>query len=139
VGHGYGHSADDTLMSKLHRPEFLAEVRAHFNEPMLSMFSVVRCVGYGEDDCDCYIIAQRPNPKGDLIWLTMVGGYTFLDRLKGQGHVVSTSGEDWDDLFRLDHVLALNGAPKAEEFIVKIEHETSWGDGLTDPDVDDMP
>jgi hypothetical protein len=102
--------------------------REHFNEPMLSMFDVVRCVGYGESADDCYVIVREPHyPEGKLRWLTCVGGYTFLDRLRGQGYVKSSDGEDWDDLVRLDSTLALNGAPKEAGFILDLrpdEHET---------------
>lgn len=94
------------------------EALAHFNEPMLVGFDVARCIGYGEDDSDCYIIVKRPNPHNDVIWHTMVGGYTWLDRLKGQGYVKSRNGEDWDDLYRLDSDLELNGSPKEAEPLV---------------------
>lgn len=100
------------MTDELHR-----EVAEHFNEPMLAGFDLVRCIGYGEDDSDCYVIYRRPG--GEVIWHTMVGGYTFLSRLKGQGYARSTSGEDWDDLFRLDHMLALNGCPK--EAVMRVE------------------
>jgi hypothetical protein len=96
--------------------------RSHFNEPLIVGFEIARLIGYGEDDSDCYLICQHPKyPDGETKWWTAVGGYTFLDRLKGQGYVRSTSGEDWDDFWRLDNFLSLNGAPKADEFKVVIE------------------
>jgi hypothetical protein len=106
--------------------EICEEFRAHFNEPVISGFEVGRVVGYGEDAIDCYLIVRRPNPKADLLWHTAVGGYHWLDRLKGQNHVVGYTGEDWDDLFRLDSFLAMNGAPREAEFLLlKDEGATS--------------
>lgn len=98
--------------------------RDHFNEPMISNLGIVRCVGYGEDERDCYIIVRVPGWRNELphdVWHTCVGGYTFLDRLKGQGYVKAHNGEDWDDLTRLDSELTYSYAPKAAEFILKIE------------------
>lgn len=103
-----------------HSPALCEMALAHFNEPMLSMWGVVRCIGYGETAVDCYIIARKPG--GQIAWLTCVGGYTFLDRLRGQGHVVSTSGEEWDDLLRLDNGLTLNDCPPEGEFLVDLRH-----------------
>jgi hypothetical protein len=102
--------------------------RAHFNEPAIFGFEIARVIGYGEDEMDAYVIARHPNGSQAAkrcgkqeIWHTCVGGYHFLDRLKGQGYVRSTGGEDWDDLVRLDSFLALNGAPRAEQFVCIIE------------------
>lgn len=105
----------------IHSANLLAEVREHFNAPMLDGFSVARCIGYGEDEMDCYVIVRHPG--GKEIWNTMVGGYTWLEALKGQNHVISTEGEHWDDFVRLDNWLALNGCPKADEFRIVMEHE----------------
>jgi hypothetical protein len=92
----------------------------HFNEPMLSSFSVVRCIGYAEDEKDCYIIVRYPRIENSVVWLTCVGGYMFLDRLKGQQEI-RNAGEDrnetWDDFWRLDHWLGLNGAPQEPMFL----------------------
>lgn len=97
----------------------------HFNEPVLICFELARLIGYGEDADDCYLIVNYPD-RG-VVWHTAVGGYTFLDRLKGQGFVVPThpsfEGETWDDLIRLDGMLALNGVVKEEKFIVDIRPE----------------
>lgn len=102
--------------------EILEMCRSHFNEPLIVGFDVARLIGYGEDEYDCYLICQHPKyPDGETKWHTAVGGYVFLDRLKGQDYVRSTGGEEWDDLYRLDNFLSLNGAPKADEFTVKIE------------------
>jgi hypothetical protein len=124
---------DDVSAEHTENKTLRDEVEAHFNEPMLCGTELVRCVGYGEDAIDCYIITRRPNPHGDVMWITLVGGYTYLNRLKGQGYVKGNTGEDWDDLFRLDSTLTLNGAPKEEKFIVKIEHndETFWNNAPT--------
>ena len=97
----------------------------HFNEPMLCGFELVRCIGYGEYASDCYVIARRPNPRAERIWITCVGGYTFLDRLKNQRHVKAHNGEEWDDLRRLDYYLGLNGVPREAEFIVERRPEES--------------
>jgi hypothetical protein len=87
--------------------------RDHFNELMISFGELARCIGYGEDESDCYIITRRRD--GSIVWNTCVGGYVWLDRLKGQGYVKSSNGEDWDDLTRLELEMPL--APKEAEFI----------------------
>lgn len=104
------------------RSKVLEEFRAHFNEPILLSDRVARLIGFGEDDQDFYLICDYPG--GKRVWHTAVGGYTFLDRLKGQGFVLSTSGDEWDDLFRLDQMLSLNGAPKAATFL-EVKHPSS--------------
>lgn len=101
-------------------PEFVEEYRAHFNEPVLHGFDLVRLVGYGETAIDCYVICRRPNPDNDLVWVSCVGGVTFLDRLNEQRVVISTEGERWSDYYRLDTLLELNGAPKEAEFILDL-------------------
>ncbi|MBY3433711.1 hypothetical protein HFN89_06060 [Rhizobium laguerreae] len=92
--------------------------RDHFNEPVLLGFDVGRLVGYAEDGHDCYLIINYPNPA-KTIYHTCVGGYHWLDRLRGQHLVISRDGERWDDYYRVDSTLELNGAPKVESFIVK--------------------
>lgn len=92
--------------------------RDHFNEPVLLGFDVGRLVGYAEDDDDCYLIVNHPNPT-KTTYHTCVGGYIFLDCLKDKGLVISKSGERWDDYYRLDNMLRLNGAPKVPEFIIR--------------------
>lgn len=90
----------------------------HFNEPILIGFDLCRCVGYAEDWEDCYLIIS--NPHRGLAYCTMVGGYIYLDGLKGQNHVKPSSGEEWDDYTRLDDLLELNGAPKVDKFICEV-------------------
>lgn len=94
----------------------------HFNEPVLMMFELARLIGYAEDADDCYLVVKYP--RRGVVRHTAVGGYTFLDRLKGQNHVVPThpsfEGEVWDDLIRLDMLLEMNGVPREEKFIVDI-------------------
>lgn len=107
--------------TEVHSRDLLEMCRQHFNEPMLACEQVVRCIGYAETGVDCYIITRRFG--GKIVWNTCVGGYIFLDRLKGQEYVRSSSGEDWDDLFRLDSTLALNGAPREPEFLIELRHE----------------
>lgn len=102
--------------------------RAHFNEPVIVGHEVARCIGYGEDAIDCYIIVQYAGSacaSGRVVWHTCVGGYTFLDRLKGQDYVKANNGEDWDDLTRLCSSLSFNGAPKADQFLVVIRPDDS--------------
>jgi hypothetical protein len=85
-------------------------------------FDVCRCVGYAEDDYDCYLIVNIPR-KG-ILWHTSIGGYMYLDILKGQDQVISnTTGEIWDDFTRLDSLLELNGVPKVKEFIIRIQEK----------------
>jgi hypothetical protein len=111
-------------MTEVSRKDIYEMCLSHFNEPIIVCFDVVRLIGYGEDDSDCYLICQHPEyPDGKTVWHTAVGGYVFLDRLKGQDHVRSTHGEEWDDFTRLDNFLSLNGAPRAKEFKVVIEQE----------------
>lgn len=98
---------------------YCEEIKQHFNEPVLMGFELARVIGYGEDDEDCYLIVQYP--RRGVCRSTMVGGYTFLDRLKGQNYVRSTGGEDWDDFTRLDSLLHYNGVPRAEEFLIEIK------------------
>lgn len=115
----------------VHSRELYDLALCHFNEPMLSMGEVVRLIGYGETAIDCYFIVAKP--RSVVAWLTCVGGYTFLDRLKGQGYVKSTSGEDWDDLYRLDSMLTHGGCPKAETFRLDLQHDDTEG-GRIDED-----
>lgn len=103
--------------------KILEEFKQHFNEPVLTDFGVARVVGYGEDEYDCYLLLQYPytnerfNKKRGLVWHSAVGGYIWLNRLKGQDLFISSDGEEFDDLHRLDSMLSLNGAPKEKEFL----------------------
>lgn len=108
----------------------------HFNEPILTDYGVVRLIGYGETAVDCYLLCRktrsdRARKLGDVIWHTAVGGYYFLDRLKGQGYVESREGEDWDDFKRLDDRLGRNGAPKEGQFMVDLQPNEL--EGMTPP------
>jgi len=98
----------------------LEEAKKHFNEPILIGFDLCRCIGYAEDDDDCYLIVKRPNgPRAGVSWCTFVGGYTYLDCLKQQGVTQSLhTNEIWTDYSRLDNTLELNGCEKEEKFIV---------------------
>jgi hypothetical protein len=89
--------------------------RKHFNEPMISFGKLVRCIGYSETAVDCYIIVK--DIDGKETWNTCVGGYTFLDALKGQNYVKAHNGEDWDDLTRLESDLP----PKEPEFKLMLD------------------
>lgn len=114
-----------------HRPEdcdsteLYEMARTHFNEPIICSEEVVRLIGYAETAVDCYLICSRM--RGEIFWHSCVGGYIFLDRLdrlKGQGRVVPSSGDGvWDDLYRLDNVLHLNGAERQPEFQLILKHD----------------
>jgi hypothetical protein len=95
--------------------------RDHFNEPVLIGSQVARLVGYAEDDRDCYLIVNYPSNPNPVrtVWYTCVGGYHWLDRLRGQHLVNAYNGERWDDYYRIDKDLELSGAPKVESFILK--------------------
>lgn len=103
------------------------EFRSHFNEPVISGDRIMRCVGFGEDDSDFYVLLKDMN--GRIIWHTAVGGYTFLNRLKGQNYVMGQKDgkdwEEWDDFKRLDNFLELNGAKKEDEFL-RYESDHHW-------------
>lgn len=104
---------------------------SHFNEPVL-VDKIGRCIGYAEDEQDCYIIIAYPGDwdkefnkrESKIVWHTCVGGYIWLHRLKGQNLVYpnypSYVGEIWDDFERLDMQLSLNGCPKQKEFKLDI-------------------
>lgn len=77
--------------------------RDHFNEPMIVRHS-----------------KNAESSMGRITWCTCVGGYAFLDRLKDQDQVISTKGEHWNDFTRLDSVLALNGCPREESFMLDL-------------------
>lgn len=96
--------------------EFYNECLQHFNEPILSLGELVRCIGYAEDESDCYLLYRGTYPDTKVKWHSMCGGYTFLNRLKGQNYTKLESGEGCDDLTRLDSHLELNGCPKEEVF-----------------------
>ncbi|MCA0032777.1 hypothetical protein [Mesorhizobium sp. B263B2A] len=108
-------------MSEVHSDELHEMCRQHFNEPMISFDKIVRCIGYGETGVDCYVITKGHG--GEIVWNTCVGGYFFLDRLKGQGYVKAVNGEDWDDLTRLDSNLTCGGATKESEFRLVLQHD----------------
>jgi hypothetical protein len=108
----------------------LEEFKKHFNEPVLTHNGVARLIGYGEDDHDCYLLLRYSigypynTDVNGYVWHTAVGGYYWLNRLKDQNLVISRENhEHWDDLYRLDNMLELNGAPKEKEFLVKIYSE----------------
>jgi len=96
--------------------------RDHFNQPVLMMDKTVRLIGYAEDEMDCYLIVKDCQ-LGEY-WHTAVGGYIFLDKLKEQNLVVASTGENWDDFYRIDNFLELNGASKEKDFkVVKNYHQ----------------
>jgi len=107
----------------------------HFNEPVLFGFEVARIIGYGEDDEDCYLITRYTNgwhrislTRDGIVWHSAVGGYIFLDGLKGQNPVMTNNpkfdGEIWDDYTRLDRLLSMNGCPREEKFILELKRKT---------------
>ena len=90
------------------------EALRHFNEPVLLHLSVGRLIGYAETAVDCYYILHEP--QKEIYWHTAVGGVVFLDRLGGNNALNLSSGEQVDDLIRLDHWLELAGVPKEAGF-----------------------
>ncbi len=105
----------------------------HFNEPLLiysfkpnMCLEIARCIGYYESAIDCYIIVKQSD--GSIRHCTCVGGYYWLDRLKGQNFVVPHFEEDriknpyWDDIVRISNDLERHGCNKEAEFILKINH-----------------
>lgn len=89
----------------------------HFNEPVLDGVEVVRLVGWGQDDMDCFFvyIGQR---RG-LYRSTAVCGFTPLRCLRDQSAVTSRAGEYWDDYTRIESLLSLNGVLKAPAFLLE--------------------
>jgi hypothetical protein len=103
-------------LDRIRRQDIYKELVVRHNEPMLSGEEVVRLIGYAEDHNDCYLIMHSPT-RG-VYWHTAVGGYMFLTMLKGQGCIRGATGEDWNDLWRLDQGLILRGVPRRDEFEV---------------------
>jgi hypothetical protein len=98
------------------------EVESHFNEVMLSHSRLGRCIGYAEDDTDCYIIVLFERRK--IVWHTMVGGYTWLKCLEQQNVIkIKDTDKIWNDYSRLDSLLSLNEAPKQDKFLVVLEEK----------------
>jgi hypothetical protein len=94
--------------------------RDHFNEPAVFGLEIGRVIGYAEDDHDCYVIVKFAHyPEGRIVYHSCVGGYVFLERLRKQDATKMRDGRIIDDLDRLDTMLALNGAPRVESFLVK--------------------
>ncbi len=103
-------------MSKRH-PSY-DDAIAHFNEPVIDIFDVVRLIGWGQDDDDCYFIFAARN--GRIYRSSAVGGFIPLDRLRNQQtpdgirHALESPARD--DFEQLDKWLALNGAPRSGTF-----------------------
>ena len=101
---------------------FYEEVKSHFNEPVLVGFTLQRCVGYAEDEDDCYMIVSGHT---GLSYVPMSGGYVYLACLRDQGVTIPVNptfkGEIWTDFTRLDSLLTLNGVPKFKNFILEVE------------------
>lgn len=93
---------------------YYKEALEHFNEPILVGFNLCRCIGYAEDNVDCYLVVH--DPYEGIFRHTFVGGYTYLNNLKGCNYCKLSSGEDCDDFTRLDSLLTLNDVPKRDKF-----------------------
>lgn len=116
----------------IRHPQYEAEVRSRFNEPVLTTrLEVARCIGYAEDDCDCYIILRYPTKGGTprVVWSTMVGGYYWLTALQAQNRH-KHEGQLWHDLRRLDEDLSRNGV--AREDVFKVIPYSAPNDGEED-------
>ncbi len=105
----------EDIIKKAACPHVLRELIPRHNEPVIDGFyNLARLIGYAEDDRDCYLILQS-KARG-RVWHTAVGGYYFLTPLKGQNVLRGSSGEDWNDLWRLDQDLTRMGVPPTAEF-----------------------
>ena len=93
-------------------PELYQTALDHFNEPVICNGRLARLVGYAEDEWDCYYIVESLYYHLPKWYQTCVGGYTFLDVLKGHNSVISVAGDIWDDIFRLQSDLP----PAREQF-----------------------
>lgn len=94
--------------------EIELECRDMFNQVVLTWDGIARLIGYAENERDCYYILKFP---GNVIqYHSAVGGVISLQLLKGQGIIVSTEGELWNDYHRLDTWLTLNGCEIEDEF-----------------------
>lgn len=87
---------------------------------MLTDEGLARVIGYGEDCSDCYLILRHLH--GRTTWWSCVGGYYWIDILRGQNPHQDAKGRDWNDYSRIDHLLELNGAPKEGFFRVDLKH-----------------
>jgi hypothetical protein len=97
--------------------KLLEEFKSHFNEPVLINFNVGRVIGYSEDSMDAYLMVKFLD--GKFVHHSAVGGYIWLNRLKGQNLVIGNDEKEYDDYWWIDNILELNGCGKEEEFIVK--------------------
>jgi hypothetical protein len=91
--------------------------RKHFNEPVVAARnSLGRIIGYAENDIDCYLIIKLDS--GNIYWHSAVGGYVTLEGLKNQNIIKSNyTDEIWDDYYRIDYSLELNGCTKETDFL----------------------
>lgn len=107
-------------MKKIYSQELYDTAKIHFNEPIIVNGLLGRLVGYGEDKYDCYFIIVTNHKGQEKFWQTCVGGYIFLDRLKGQNEVVMiNNGDIWDDFLRLEREVP----PRYKEFELVINHD----------------
>lgn len=95
----------------------------HFNEPVISGgMEVCRLVGYAETAVDCYYVLH--SMRRGIMWDSAVGPCMTLRALKEQDKVIARDGvhdgEEWSNFTRLDSWLALNGAPRAETFVLDL-------------------
>ena len=102
------------LEVRVGRPDIYQECLAHFNEPVIVGLSVARLLGYAETAVDCYYILQEP--QREAYWHTAVGGVIFLSPLSGNNAFRLSSGDQVDDLVRLDKWLELAGVPREAGF-----------------------
>lgn len=101
-------------------PSFDRAVK-HFNEPVIDFLTVVRLIGWGQDDDDAYYIYSSTH-RG-IYRSSVVGSFTPLALLgkaytpDGIRHAMADPARD--DLHQLDQWLALNGAPKVEALLIE--------------------
>ena len=99
---------------------FRTRLASRHNEPVIDPFMTIsRLIGYAENDRDSYLILT--NKERGVFWLTAVGGYCFLDGLKGQNLMEDASGVASDDFSRLDQNLQNSGVLRTDSFLVEIQ------------------
>lgn len=112
-------------------PDIQAFCRMHFNEPVILGMEVCRLVGYAETARDCYYVAH--SMRRGIFWDSAVGPCMTLRALQDQDKVIARDGvhdgDEWNNFTRLDTWLALNGAPRADAFVLDLrpdDQETEY-------------
>ena len=91
------------------------EAKSHFNEPVLIDLTVGRIIGYAETEEDCYLLVNTKTMG--VVWQSYVGGYIYLDCLKGINPVKSSYDYLLDDYEYLNYILNCHGILREPEFL----------------------